>query len=119
MLPPRKNDFDSIPPPGNFRSAPTEYPPLRILYSDDDYVAVDKPADLRISGDFRFNLQDMVAQRFPASQRPHPCHRLDYATSGAMLWALNPAAARRAVACFAARAAVKFYIAVVEGHFPG
>jgi 23S rRNA-/tRNA-specific pseudouridylate synthase len=119
-LPPRKTEHDSKHEPSdNIRNAPSSYPPLKILYQDENYVAVDKPADLRITGDFNFTVQDMLAKRFPNMPYPHPCHQLDYATSGVMLWAFNSAAAKRAGACFFARTAVKHYIAIVDGHFPG
>jgi 23S rRNA-/tRNA-specific pseudouridylate synthase len=120
ILPPRKNDNDSVVAPGgNHRSAPLSYPPLKVLYFDDNYVVVDKPPDLRMDGDFKFNLQRMIANCFANMPCPHPCHQLDYATSGVMLWAFNSSAAKRACMCFTSRTAIKHYIAIVDGHVPG
>ena len=70
---------------------------MRILYRDARLLAVDKPAGLLVHrspldrGETRFALQQARAL---AGQRLWPVHRLDKATSGLLLFALDADAAR-------------------------
>ncbi len=91
--------------------------PLKILYRDSHYVAIDKPAGLLvhrspISSDRMFVLQTLRDQ---LARRVYPVHRLDRATSGVLLFGLSAEAARRMVALFAARQVDKEYLAVARG----
>ncbi|CAN8074107.1 unnamed protein product [Agarophyton chilense] len=52
------------------------------------------------------------------NQRPYFVHRLDYATSGALLMALNRRAAAFAAKQFETRSVSKSYVALVHGHVP-
>ena len=70
---------------------------MRLLYRDARLLAVDKPAGLLVHrsaldrGETRFALQQARAL---AGQRLWPVHRLDKATSGLLLFALDADAAR-------------------------
>ncbi len=91
--------------------------PLRILFRDNDYVAIDKPAGLLvhrspISRDERFALQTLRDQ---LGRRVYPVHRLDRATSGVLLFGLSPDAARRLVQQFEQRSVTKRYLAIARG----
>lgn len=91
--------------------------PLTILYRDEHYVAIDKPPDLLvhrspISRDQVFVLQTLRDQ---LGRRVYPVHRLDRATSGALVFGLSPEAARRLAGAFEARQVEKTYLAVARG----
>jgi tRNA pseudouridine65 synthase len=92
---------------------------LQVVYRDEDLLAVNKPAGLLVHRspidrrDTRFALQmarDLIGQRV------YPVHRLDKPTSGLLLFALHPDAARRLASDFAGGAISKRYLAVVRGY---
>src|SRR5690606_20536821 len=64
----------------------------RVLYRDDDVIAVDKPAGLAVQGGTGTvkHLDAMLdVLRFGAQERPRLVHRLDRDTSGVLLLARN------------------------------
>lgn len=86
------------------------------------YIAIDKPADMRIDGG-RYgekadepNALAILRRQLPeaASEIRH-CHQLDYATSGVMLYALSKKAAAEAAKLFQERRARKEYVALLSG----
>lgn len=91
---------------------------LPILYQDDVLVAVNKPSGLLVHRspidrhETEFALQTVRDQ---IGRRVHPVHRLDKATSGALVFALDPDAARAMMAAFQQGAVEKTYLAVVRG----
>jgi len=90
---------------------------LEILYQDEHYVAIDKPAGLLvhrspISRDRIFALQ---ALRDQLGHRVYPVHRLDRATSGVLIFGLSGEAARRLARQFETRRVDKNYLAVARG----
>lgn len=91
---------------------------LEILYRDEHLVAVNKPSGLLVHRseidrrETRFALQLVRDQ---LGQWVYPVHRLDRPTSGVLLLALDPEAARRLGEAFAAGAVEKTYLAVVRG----
>lgn len=94
---------------------------LPLLYHDDCLVAVHKPSGLLVHRSMidrhetRFALQIVRDQ---IGQRVYPVHRLDKGTSGVLLFALDPASARRLGASFDAGLVDKRYLAVVRGWLP-
>ena len=91
--------------------------PLTVLYRDEHYVAIDKPAGLLvhrspISRDRVFALQRLRDQ---LGRHVYPVHRLDRATSGVLLFALGSEAARRAVEAFETQSVHREYLAVARG----
>lgn len=94
---------------------------LEILYLDDWLVAIDKPAGLLVHRspvdrhERRFALQLLRDQ---LGGRVYPVHRLDKPTSGALVFARDPATARSLASQFEDRLVDKRYVAVVRG-WPG
>jgi tRNA pseudouridine65 synthase len=97
--------------------------PLPIVFADEHYVAIDKPAGLLIHrtsmakeddpGDYALQrLRDQLGARV------YPVHRLDRPTSGVVIFGRSSEAARRLAAAFEARAVTKRYLAVVRGYAP-
>ena len=89
---------------------------LDILYRDDRLVAVDKPAGLLSVPGRGDDRQDSLLSRL---QQDYPqalvVHRLDMATSGILLMALDKAMQRSLSMLFQQRRMEKRYIAVVTG----
>ncbi|MEO0509564.1 MAG: pseudouridine synthase [Verrucomicrobiota bacterium] len=91
---------------------------MNILYRDQDYVVIDKPAGLLVhrspldASETVFVLQLLRKQ---IGQLVYPCHRLDRPTSGVLLFALNQDALRFTQNEFARQACAKTYRAVVRG----
>ncbi|MBF6650329.1 tRNA pseudouridine(65) synthase TruC [Methylobacter sp. BlB1] len=92
---------------------------MKILYQDDYFVAVNKPAGLLVHRseidrhETRFAVQMLRDQ---LGRRVFPVHRLDKPTAGVLLFALSPEAARRMMAAFMGDGIRKTYLAVVRGH---
>lgn len=91
---------------------------LPLLYLDDWLVAVNKPAGLLVHRspvdrhERRFALQLLRDQ---LGGRVYPVHRLDKPTSGALVFARDPAVARSLALQFEDRLVDKRYVAVVRG----
>jgi len=94
---------------------------LDILYQDEDIVAIYKPCGLLVHrsnldrGETRFAMQMLRNQ---LGQRVHPLHRLDKATSGILLFALNESAASSMGKAFQENLIKKQYRAIVRGFPP-
>jgi len=106
------------------RAAP-EAIPLRVLYEDQDIVAIDKPAGMVVHAGAGVNtgtLVNALLGRFQSLSalggdlRPGIVHRLDRFTSGVILVAKNDAAHRALAALFAGRQVEKTYLALVHGN---
>ena len=111
----------SEPPP--LRATP-EAIPLRVLYEDDDLVAVDKPAGMVVhvgAGVRSGTVVNALLDRFGSLSatggplRPGIVHRLDRFTSGVLLVAKNDAAHRALAAQFSSRQIEKVYLTLVHG----
>lgn len=95
--------------------------PFEILYQDEDLVAIDKPAGFHVhppeNRDARVPRTRICLSLLRAQVRRYvyPIHRLDVATSGVLLWALNPDAASALNRSFREHEARKSYQAVVRG----
>ncbi len=91
---------------------------MNILFQDEHFVAVHKPAGLLVHrsviarGETRFAMQ-MV--RDLMGRRVFPVHRLDRPTSGVLLFALSPRTARKLTESFEEQQVEKAYLAVVRG----
>jgi tRNA pseudouridine65 synthase len=92
--------------------------PLPILYQDEHLVAVNKPSGLLVH---RTNLDRhekeiaMHLVRDQLGQWVYPFHRLDKATSGVLLFALDKETARLMTQSFTDVRVTKSYLAVVRG----
>ena len=92
---------------------------MRILYSDDALLAVDKPAGMLSVPGRGEGKRDCVAARVQSMFADAlVVHRLDMATSGLLLMARGAAAQRRLGIAFAQREVDKRYVAVVAGRPP-
>jgi 23S rRNA pseudouridine1911/1915/1917 synthase len=96
---------------------------LPFLYEDDEVVVVDKPAGLLAvptapgarEDTALGRVQDYVAHRRPLRPYVGPVHRLDRDTSGALAFALSPAARGALRSMFRAHRMERVYAALVEG----
>jgi len=88
---------------------------LTYIYIDDDLIIVDKPSDLlSVPGKTEPDcLEARIRKDYPESLT---VHRLDMATSGAMVFARNPKAQRHLGLQFEKRMTEKTYLARVWGH---
>ncbi len=90
----------------------------RVLYRDEELLAIDKPAGLAVQGGtgIRRHLDMMLnGLRFGAPERPRLVHRLDKDTTGVLLLARSLAAARHCAKAFRDNTVDKTYWALVRG----
>lgn len=90
------------------------------VFSDRDLLVLDKPANLPVHPSGRYfnhTLWALLKERFGLAE-PLFVNRLDRETSGLMVVALTPEAAKGCRTQFAGRAAEKRYTVQVEGDFP-
>jgi len=91
-------------------------PDLPALYQDGVLLAVDKPAGLAVHrGAARDRTVALQLVRDRLGRHVHAVHRLDRATSGVLLFALDPATARRLQEQIEAGTVAKRYLALVRG----
>ena len=89
---------------------------LTLIHRDDRLAAFVKPSGMLVHrgwGDDAVTALDLARRAVGA--RVHPVHRLDRATSGVLLFALDPASAAAMGRLFAAGAVRKAYFALVRG----
>ncbi|HCR18790.1 MAG TPA: hypothetical protein DIU35_15020 [Candidatus Latescibacteria bacterium] len=93
---------------------------LEILYGDDHYVAVNKPAGLFVHPTKLSPRETscLPKLRKQLGQNLFTIHRLDRATSGVLLFALSSEAAREMCRLFEERLVEKSYLAVCRGFTP-
>lgn len=94
---------------------------FRVLYSDSQLIAIDKPEGMHVhppedptyrppdSQIVLFQLRDQIGKYL------YPVHRLDFATSGVLIFALSSSSARDIASLFEQRKVEKNYQAVVRG----
>jgi len=97
-------------------------PNLKILYEDDDFVAIYKPVGLlthpKSARSTEVTLLDVLGQQFPKTslvRRGGIVHRLDRETSGALLVAKTNDEFLRMKQLFKDRKIEKTYLTIVEG----
>lgn len=91
---------------------------LKIIYQDEHYVAVDKPAGLLVHRSPLAKNESVFALQLVRDQIGHvvyPCHRLDRPTSGVLLFTLDQESLRFTQKELADRGCEKVYHAVVRG----
>lgn len=101
------------------QTAPSQAPsePLTILYWDEHLVAVEKPSGVSVHrgwSDDRCPVLKLLRDQL--GRRVYPIHRLDRATSGALLFAQSPEVARDVQILFELERVQKRYLAVCRGH---
>lgn len=89
---------------------------LPFLYRDGVLAAVNKPSGLAVHrGAAQDRIVALQVVRDQVGRHVHAVHRLDRATSGALLFALDPETARRLGEAFEAGEVEKRYLALVRG----
>lgn len=110
-----------VPPyKGEENSEVKALPPLKILYEDDNYLAVYKPAGLPSQGGTGHS--DSVADRLSSMYatspfKPAPAHRLDRDTSGVLLAGKSHEGQKNLSEMFAGREGGKYYLVQVSGQW--
>lgn len=92
---------------------------LEVLYQDESYVAVNKPAGVlvhRSKIDPRETRIALQMVRDQVGRHVYPIHRLDKPTSGVLIFGLTKTAAQRLAVAFAERSIEKSYLAIVRGY---
>jgi len=99
-------------------SAPAALP---VLYRDEHFIAVDKPAGMLVHRTWIADGSEFVLQRLrdQIGQRVYPVHRLDRPTSGVLVFGLSSRAAADLCELFKDRQVEKRYLAVVRGYVEG
>ena len=91
---------------------------IDILFEDGEALVIDKPGGLpmetpRKGGEALSDQFDELKLGF--QRAPIPCHRLDADTSGCLLLARNPKAAKRFMRAFEERLVGKTYLGILDG----
>jgi tRNA pseudouridine65 synthase len=91
-------------------------PGIQLLHRDDHLVVVNKPSGLAVHrGMAREKIVVLQLVRNLMGRHVYPVHRLDRATSGALLLALNPGTARLLQEQWESGGVEKRYLALVRG----
>ena len=96
---------------------------INIIWNEDGLLILNKPAGLSVHGgsgqedNLDMRVKEYCKRKLPPSLsfRPGPLHRLDKASSGIVVFALNLEAAKRFSALIKERKIRKQYLAVLEG----
>ncbi|MBD3893764.1 RluA family pseudouridine synthase [Hydrogenophaga sp.] len=91
-----------------------------VLYEDDFFLAIDKPAGVAVHGGsgVSFGVIEQMRQARPQAPMLELVHRLDRDTSGLLLIAKKKNALKSLQDQFRSRATGKTYLALVKGHWP-
>jgi tRNA pseudouridine65 synthase len=97
---------------------------VRIVWRDSTLVVIEKPAGVpvhppELAGARSASVDLIRVLRAQLGVRGYPVHRLDQATSGLMIWALDSATAGSIQAQFKAHEVQKTYLALVRGWLEG
>jgi len=91
---------------------------LSILYRDQNLIVINKPAGLfvhRTALDRSASVFALQTLRDQIGEKVYPVHRLDRATSGALIFALSKEGAREMSSLFSSAGVLKTYLAIVRG----
>lgn len=95
---------------------------IKVVYEDRWLLIVDKPAGLLTIPDWRGKtrtLTEIINQDLnndTLAYRLHPCHRLDRATSGLLIYAKGKSVQKKMMQLFKERGVRKIYLAFVQGN---
>ena len=95
---------------------------IKVVYQDEWLLIADKPAGLLTIPDWKGKartLTEILNQDFKKNKiscRLHPCHRLDRATSGLIIYAKGKSAQKKVMQQFKERRVKKTYLAFVQGN---
>ncbi len=90
---------------------------LDIIYKDSDMLVVNKPSGLlSVRGkSSEVSVESLIEKLYPELNYSKLVHRLDMATSGVLVVALNPEAHKLLQSQFGERTAKKHYVALLDG----
>ncbi|GAB5524824.1 MAG: RluA family pseudouridine synthase [Roseivirga sp.] len=96
---------------------------LDVLFEDEYLAVIHKPAGILVSGNGFKTIahalpQNLRVSPLPDATQPQPVHRLDYATTGALLVGKTSSAIRALNDLFAKGAVGKVYYAIAIGEMP-
>lgn len=94
---------------------PAEVKPSIILYKDNDYLVVNKPAGITSNGP---NSLEQLLNRQSGNESTAACHRLDKDTSGCLIFAKHQKAKERIITLFVKNEITKKYEAIIRGRLP-
>lgn len=103
------------------KNKPNIHLPIEVLYEDDYLAVVNKPAGIVVSGNKKITLENALPNSLKPSKqagtlnRPEPIHRLDFATSGALLIGKTMNSVAILNKLFEERKVEKKYLAVAIG----
>lgn len=86
---------------------------IPLLFSNKDFIVVNKPAGLNFHSEDSAGLVVLIQQQLKLEQL-YPVHRLDKMTSGLVVLALNKITAQRFQTLFSERKIEKFYLAISD-----
>ena len=96
--------------------------PISILHEDDDLIVVDKPSGVssqprhrHVGGSMVNRLVHHLSAQAGEYCAPRVVHRLDYSTTGVVLYAKSEDALRKIASQFRKRTVEKYYYAIVGG----
>lgn len=94
--------------------------PLKLLFEDDYLAVIHKPAGILVSGNSFKTIANALVQNIqrsnlPDATKPQPVHRLDYATTGALLIGKTSSSIRALNRMFEDKKVEKIYYAVTIG----
>eukprot|EP01084_Bolivina_argentea_P258469 435749_1 len=87
-----------------------------IVYLDNQFCIVNKPANICIDGDEDITLEKLTLNTLKNVSKIRHCHQLDRATSGILIYGLSKNAAAKVSKLFQNRNVIKIYYAIVYGH---
>lgn len=106
--------------PSQFKPFQLENLQLEILYRDDFYVAINKPAGMLVHRtNIAFEENVLIAERLlreQIGQKVFPLHRIDRPTSGVLVFGLSSEAASLVQPLFPTEDVRKLYLTVVRGY---
>lgn len=88
-------------------------PEIEIIYEDNNILIVNKPKHIETINETDKNLTSILQKKFPTCM---PCHRLDYNTSGIVVFALNEVALQEILLSFKQGRVQKKYFALTGGN---
>lgn len=94
--------------------------PLEVIFEEEHLAAIHKPAGILVSGNRFKTIANALAQNLQISNlqdalKPHPVHRLDYATTGILLVGKTSSSIRALSKMFEDKKMEKIYYAVTIG----
>jgi 23S rRNA pseudouridine1911/1915/1917 synthase len=97
------------------KTATAQPKPLKILFRDNHYIVIDKPAGMLAVGP---RSCETALRKQLSLPELVPVHRLDRDTSGCLMFATSEDALEKMIEEFREHKVIKVYHAIVEGHLP-